>query len=178
MFFDSWSGLIRIACLAPLAYAVLVLVLRISGKRTLAKMNAFDLVVTVALGSTLASVVTSSRIPFAEGALSLVLLVLLQYGVSWASVRSSTVKQAFKSEPQLLFYDGHFMYAAMRGERVGSDDVLQAMRSEGFIDLTAVQAVVLESDGTFSVIGKGEAASDDGSTMKGVGRTEDAAPVR
>jgi uncharacterized membrane protein YcaP (DUF421 family) len=50
--FDDWTGVARVLVFAPLAYAALVAVLRISGKRTLAKMSAFDLVVTVALGST------------------------------------------------------------------------------------------------------------------------------
>ena len=55
MFFDSWAGLGRVLVVGVLAYSALVLLLRISGKRTLTKMNAFDLVVTVALGSTLAT---------------------------------------------------------------------------------------------------------------------------
>ena len=56
MLFDSWAGLGRTLLVGPLAYVALVLLLRISGKRTLTKLNAFDLVVTVALGSTLATV--------------------------------------------------------------------------------------------------------------------------
>ncbi|HUH13323.1 MAG TPA: hypothetical protein VMK65_09445, partial [Longimicrobiales bacterium] len=55
MFFDSWTGLGRVLLVGALAYAALILILRISGKRTLTKLNAFDLVVTVALGSTLAT---------------------------------------------------------------------------------------------------------------------------
>ncbi len=49
MFFDSWAGLLRVLVVGPLAYAALVLLLRVTGKRTLSKMNAFDLIVTVAL---------------------------------------------------------------------------------------------------------------------------------
>ena len=49
MFFSSWQGLLRVLVVGALAYLLLVVLLRVSGKRTLAKMNAFDLVVTVAL---------------------------------------------------------------------------------------------------------------------------------
>jgi uncharacterized membrane protein YcaP (DUF421 family) len=56
MWFDSWSDLARILVVTPLAYGALVAVLRMSGARTLSKLNAFELVVTVALGSTLATV--------------------------------------------------------------------------------------------------------------------------
>jgi uncharacterized membrane protein YcaP (DUF421 family) len=88
MLFDSWSGLGRVVLVGTLAYAALVLVLRISGKRTLTKLNAFDLVVTVALGSTLATVLLSKSVALVEGVLAMVLLVLLQYAITWLSVRS------------------------------------------------------------------------------------------
>ena len=55
MWFDSWSDVVRVVSIGAAAYATLVAMLRISGKRTLAKLNAFDLIVTVALGSTLAT---------------------------------------------------------------------------------------------------------------------------
>ena len=67
MFFDGWAGLLRVLVVGALAYAALVLLLRVSGKRTLSKMNAFDLVVTVALGSTLATVLPSRDVALAEG---------------------------------------------------------------------------------------------------------------
>jgi uncharacterized membrane protein YcaP (DUF421 family) len=70
MFFDSWTGLGRVLVVGTLAYFALVLTLRVSGKRTLSKLNAFDLVVTVALGSTLATVLLSKDVALAEGLLA------------------------------------------------------------------------------------------------------------
>ena len=81
MLFDSWTGLGRVVLVGALAYVALVLLLRISGKRTLSKLNAFDLVVTVALGSTLATVLLSKSVALAEGVLALGLLIFLQYAV-------------------------------------------------------------------------------------------------
>ncbi len=66
-FFDSWSAMGRTVVVGVLAYLALVLLLRVSGKRTLSKMNAFDLVVTVALGSTLATVLLSTSVALARG---------------------------------------------------------------------------------------------------------------
>ena len=84
MFFDSWTGLGRVLLVGTLAYVALVLLLRISGKRTLTKLNAFDLVVTVALGSTLATVLLSKSVALAEGVVALALLVSLQYAIALA----------------------------------------------------------------------------------------------
>ncbi len=71
MFFDTWTGLIRIVVVGVLAYAGLVFLLRVSGKRTLSKMNAFDLVITVALGSLLATVLLSQNVALVSKGCSL-----------------------------------------------------------------------------------------------------------
>ncbi|GAA1435064.1 DUF421 domain-containing protein [Mycobacterium cookii] len=151
MFFDSWTGLVRVVVAGTSAYAALVLLLRVSGKRTLAKLNAFDFVVTVALGSTLATIVLSSSVALVEGVTALALLVALQYVVAWASVRSPRVERLVKSEPTLLYRDG-FLMGAMRRQRVTVDEVVQAARGQGHADLGSVAAVVLETDGSLSFL--------------------------
>ena len=70
-----------------LAYAALILLLRASGNRTLSKMNAFDFVVTVALGSTLATMLLSADVALAEGVVALALLIGLQFVITWLSAR-------------------------------------------------------------------------------------------
>lgn len=151
MFFDDWQGLIRVVVVGSCAYVALIVLLRASGKRTLAKLNAFDLVVTVSLGSTLATVLLSSSVALAEGITALVLLAALQYVVAFASTRSGLVERLVKSEPTLLYHDG-FLRGAMRRERVTSDEIRQAARAQGHAELTAVAAIVLENDGTLSVL--------------------------
>lgn len=151
MFFDDWFGLLRVLIVGTSAYVVLVALLRVSGKRTLAKLNAFDLVVTVALGSTLATVLLSSDIALAEGVVALLLLVSLQWAVAWASRRSPRVERLVKAEPSLVYRDG-FLPAAMKSERVTADELRQAARSEGHADLDEVRAIVLENDGSLSVL--------------------------
>ena len=151
MFFDDWSGLVRVVVVGTCAYAALIVLLRASGKRTLAKLNAFDFVVTIALGSTLATVLLSSSVALAEGVLALALLAGLQYLVAWASVRSSRVERIVKSEPRLVYHDG-FLPRAMRQERVTADELHQAARRQGHADLAQVTAMVLETDGTLTVL--------------------------
>ena len=151
MFFDTWSDLGRLLVVGPLAYAALVAVLRVSGKRTLSKLNAFDLVVTVALGSTLATILLSSTVSLAEGVAALLLLVGLQYVLTWTSVRWPPLARAVKSEPALVYWEG-FLEAAMRRERVTAEEVRQAARAQGHADLSRVSAVVLETDGSFSIL--------------------------
>ncbi|ESR24942.1 DUF421 domain-containing protein [Lutibaculum baratangense] len=170
MFFDSWSDLVRILVVGTLAYAGLVLFLRISGKRTLAKMNAFDLVVTVALGSTLATVLLSKDVALLEGLLAFALLIALQYGIAWASVRSETVTKVVKAEPTLILHEGRILPDALRRSRVVEAEVLAALREQGHADMREVLAVVLETDGSFSVIGKRPEGGATASTLRNVDR--------
>ena len=165
MFHDSLDDLLRVVLVGPAVYAWLVLVLRTIGKRTLAQLNAFDFIVTVALGSTLATVLLSSDVSWTEGALALVVLALLQYVAAWVSVRSARARSALISQPVRLLVDGQMDREAMLAQRVSEEDVRQAVRGAGLGCLGSVAALVLETNGTFSVIptdalGSGSALDD------------------
>ena len=153
--FSSWPAVGRMILVGVLAYVVLIASLRISGKRTLAKMNAFDLVVTVALGSLLSSTIVSRTVPLADGMVALALLIALQFTVAWISLRSGWVRRLVKSAPSLLVRDGALIESTMRRERVDRDEVLAAIRSKGIVAMSDVGAVVLETDGSFSVLPRG-----------------------
>jgi uncharacterized membrane protein YcaP (DUF421 family) len=152
MFFTNWHALLRIGVVGVCAYAALLVLLRISGKRTLSKLNAFDFVVTVALGSTLATMLLSKQTALADGILAFAVLVGLQYLVAWLSVRSRRISRLVKSEPRLLFYRGQFLRDAMRDERVTEGEVVAAVRQQSFATVEEVEAVVLETAGELSVL--------------------------
>jgi uncharacterized membrane protein YcaP (DUF421 family) len=151
-FFQSWSVLARTFVIGVLAYLSLVLLLRVSGRRTLSKMNAFDFVVTVALGSTLATILLNRNVALAEGAVALALLIALQYVITWSSVRIAWVKRVVTGDPMLLFYRGEMLKAEMKRSRVTEDEVIAAIRAASIGSIDDVEAVVLETDGSFSVL--------------------------
>lgn len=154
VFFDDWSALLRTAIVGVLAYAGLIVLLRFSGKRTLSKMNAFDLVVTVALGSTLATILLSKDVALAQGVLAFALLIGLQFAITWSSTRTGWVRRLVTGEPSLLLYRGTYLPKALRRERVTEEDIRAAVRSAGLAALEDAEAVVLETDGSFSVVQK------------------------
>lgn len=153
--FQNWGILGRTLIIGVAGYVALIAILRLSGKRTLAKMNAFDFIVTIALGSTLSALLISPDVALAEGVLALALLVGLQLVTAWASSRYSRVKGIVTAEPTLLVLRGDTLPDALRRERVAAMEVHQAARQQGYASLHDVEAMVLESDGTFSVIGRG-----------------------
>lgn len=156
LFFNSWNDLGRVLILGVLGYISLVLLLRVSGNRTLSKLNAFDFVITIALGSTFGSLILNKNIALAEGIVAFAVLIGLQYVMAWLAVRSDTIKKAIKNEPALLYYNGEYLKDAMDRSRVVKSEIEQSVRNQGYANLEKVEAVVLETDGSFSIISKSE----------------------
>jgi uncharacterized membrane protein YcaP (DUF421 family) len=155
MLFAGWLPILRTILVGSLAYIALIATLRISGKRTLAKLNAFDLVVTVALGSALASILLSQDVALAQGLTAFATLVGLQFLVAWGSVRSRRLARLVRSEPALLVRHGEVLPDALRRARITEAELRTVIRASSHPDPEDVAAVILESDGSFSVIGTG-----------------------
>jgi uncharacterized membrane protein YcaP (DUF421 family) len=166
MWFDTWAQVLRVLIAGAVAYVAVLLVLRVAGKRTLAKLNAFDLVVTVAVGSTLATIFLDAAVSIAEGITALVLLAALQTVAALVSSRLKKGHAILTSPPTVLVTHGRFHDEALRRQRISPAEVRQAIRSAGEGDANAVAAVVLESDGSLSVIA--EDSLGDGSALLGV----------
>ena len=155
IFFDTWASLGRVILIGTLAYAGLVVMLRVSGKRTLSKMNAFDLIVTIALGSTLATVLLNRSVPLVEGLAAFALLVGLQYVITWLSVRSDQFQDLIKAEPTVLISKGKPVPDALTRQRVTMEEIRAAMRQSGHAELNSDITVVLETDGSLSILAPG-----------------------
>ncbi|KOF08976.1 membrane protein [Planococcus glaciei] len=152
MFEITFQSFIRIATVGTLAYIDLIILLRISRKRTLSQLNMFDFVITVAFGSVLSTILLNSSTSLLEGLLTFALLILFQFIITFLSVRSKPFSQMIKAEPTLLFQEGQFYRTAMKTERVTEDEMLQSVRKQGIGTLSEVKAIVLETDGTLSII--------------------------
>ncbi|HLW18892.1 MAG TPA: YetF domain-containing protein [Cyclobacteriaceae bacterium] len=152
IFFDNWESIFRTFIISILAYIALVLLLRISGKRTLSKMNAFDFIVTIALGSTLATVLLNKDVALADGVLAFTVLILLQYVITYFSARSKTFSDLVKSTPSLLVYKGKMLENVMKKERIAKDEIFALVREKGLSNLEEVDAIVLETDGSLTLI--------------------------
>ena len=159
LFFSGWATLGRTVLLGVLSYAAVVAMLRLSGKRTLSKFNMFDFVVTIAFGSVLASMLITRNVTLAQGVVAFAVLIGLQFAVTWASVRSERFQKLVKASPTVLFRNGDWDDGALTRTRVSREEGLASMRQSGVGGLDLVAALVLETDGTISVIRK-EALGD------------------
>ena len=159
MLFNSWDSLQHTLIIGSLGYLAIIFLMRISGKRTLSKWNSFDFIVTIAFGSILATLMLSKDTSLIQGVLAIGLLVLFQFVITWISVRSDIFQGWIKAEPTLLLFQGEFQSNAMRHQRVCKGEILAALRTNGMAALEDAEAVILETDGSFSVIKKLEDSS-------------------
>lgn len=163
--FINLNPFIELTISGIITYISIIIILRLSGKRTLAKWNSFDYVVTVAFGSILATALVSTEDEFGKEILAFALLVLLQLIITWISVRFSIIQKLIKSEPALLLCRGEMQRDIMKRERVAEEEILSALRNSGVSAVEDADAVILETDGSFSVIPN---IADGASALKGV----------
>ena len=148
----DWTGFLDVGLRAILGYAVLLLIVRFSGNRTLAKLRAFDLVVTIALGSLLATAVTDRDAPISHVLLAVACLVALQWLVAALSARSERFNRLVTSRSILLYEGGAFDRKALRRARVTPEQVEGAARQAGHVGMATVAGAWLEENGSISIV--------------------------
>lgn len=149
---DGWDPILRILLVGTFGYVWLVLLLRSTGPRNMAKMTPFDFVITVTLGSAFGRVLTASEVSLSEALVTFSLLVALQWVFASGRARWSAVARLVDPGPTLLYHDGQPVDRALRRHRMIESDLHSAAREKGFGSLEDVAAVVLQADGTFAVI--------------------------
>ena len=161
VFFDNWQDLLQIAITAPVVYVFIILSVRVFGKRSTSQMNNFDWVVTVAIGSIAASGIMLKDVSLSETLLAIALLLSFQWLLTKAVKNYAPVGRFVKATPTLLVNDGTFIEENMHDERITQGEVMAAVRESGMINLDEVQFVILETDATFSVIGRTDRGNTD-----------------
>ena len=154
LFVAGWPALLRIVMVGTVTFIGLVLLLRLTGNRTLSRLTTFDFIVTVAVGAVFGRALTAKDVSVAEALLAIVLLIVLQYVFSWLKMQSRTMERMFSAEPVVLYMDGDVREVAMRRERLTVNDLMSAVRTHGFRSLDEVDAVILEATGRISVFAK------------------------
>lgn len=149
--FNNWQSVFRVIIMAFSAYMLLIFMLRLSGKRTLSQMNAFDFVVTVALGSCLSSVILTKNVTLSEGITAMGMLVFLQYLLTWLCIRVPIVERLIKSHPNTLVKKGILLEQQMKKERITKDEIYSALRQSHSENMDNVVSITLETNGKLSV---------------------------
>ena len=151
-FFDGAQSLYGTAVTALVMYPLIVALIRLFGKRAVSKMNNFDWIVTVAVGSLVASAIGFESVTILDALLAIAVLLGLQWALTKAMASSGRAVDVAVATPTLLVHDGRVLDDAMRAERIGRDELLAAIRGHGVAAVEDCFAVVLESNAKISVV--------------------------
>jgi len=152
IFESSFEDLIRIVGSIVLIYLLIILYTRFMGKRSTSQLNNFDWIVTVSMGSIVASTIVLKNVSVTEGGISIFILILLQYILTKCMYKSKFFRSIVKSTPQLLLFEGEFIDENMKKERILKPEVYAAIRQSGLKSVKQIYAIVLETNSKISVI--------------------------
>jgi uncharacterized membrane protein YcaP (DUF421 family) len=136
-------------------------VMRATGKRELAEMGPFDLVLLIVVGDVIQQAVTQEDMSLTGASIVLATMGLLVVTANALTRRSDRARHLLEGHPTTVVRDGSVDQDAMRLERLPMSDLLEAARSKGIDDLAKVKYAILEPNGRFSFITDEDSTSDD-----------------
>ena len=143
--------LLMTAARALAVYALLLVVVRALGRRTVGNFSAFDLLVALMLGEIVDEMIYGD-VRFIQGTVAIVTIGAITYADSWLSYWDHGVEAVLEGKPTIVVKNGEFHKPGMRRERMNEKDVLAALRIQGVRDMREVEYAIVEHDGTVSVV--------------------------
>lgn len=148
----SWRTIGYVIVSTVAIYASTLAAIRLAGRRTVAELSAFDVVITVAIGSLVASTATSSDPGYAAGFTALLTLLVLQVGIAAMRQRSGTLRRLLDFKPETVFDGGRVhLPSGPHTSQMTRDELHSKLRERGVFDLDDVTLVVVEPTGKVSV---------------------------
>ena len=147
------DDLVNVAVTALAMYAVVLACARLAGVRSFAEMSTFDIAITIAIGSTIATTVVADSPALSRGIAGIVALYALQLAVSALRGRFRAAEKVLDNRPILVMGpSGRLLPSNMAVARITEDDLRASLRSANVHDLTQVKAVIMEGTGDIHVL--------------------------
>lgn len=144
--------LLEIVLRTVVVYLVILVGLRLSGKREIGQMTVFDLVVLLLIANAVQNAMVGPDTSLTGGILAAVVLLIANAGLARLRLRSPRLKQWVEGSPTLLVLHGEVLPDHLRREGLDEETLETALREHGVADLTDVEMAVLEIDGSISVV--------------------------
>jgi uncharacterized membrane protein YcaP (DUF421 family) len=158
-----------------IVYLCLIGFLRLFGKRELAQLNPFDLVVLLSLSNTVQNAIIGDDNSVTGGIVGAFSLLAINWALMWLLYRTPKLTAALEGEPSTIIREGVLDEAEMKRQTLTHEDLISVLNKNGFNEISDVDVCVLEPNGTFFVKGK-TPSSDDverGELMAMVGELRD-----
>lgn len=137
-------------------FTIIIVITRIFGLRTFAKMSSFDFASTIAVGSVMASVILNTNYSLVKGGVALGTIIGFQTLFSFLIRKVKILQKLFTNKPQIIMWNGKMLHKKMKRCNVGEADLIAKLREANVHDFNEVKAVIFESTGDVSVIHNNE----------------------
>ncbi len=151
-FFPGANVLLQIVLRTGVIYLLVLIGVRLSGKREVGQMTPFDLTLLLLLSNSVQNAMTGPDTSLLGGAVAAATLLILNYLVANVSGGSRRFRKLVEGEPSLLIHDGKIIDSHMAKERVSMDELHRALREHGLNSCDQVALAVLEVDGSISCL--------------------------
>jgi len=152
VFFPGGHVLLQIVLRTGIIYLLVLIGVRLSGKREVGQMTPFDLTLLLLLSNSVQNAMTGPDTSLTGGAVAACTLLVLNYGVAAVSGSNRRLRRLIQGEPSLLVHDGKVIESHMARERVSMDELHRALREHGINSCDQVALAVLEVDGSISCL--------------------------
>ena len=152
VFFPGGHVLLQIVLRTGIIYLLVLIGVRLSGKREVGQMTPFDLTLLLLLSNSVQNAMTGPDTSLTGGAVAACTLLVLNYGVAAVSGSNRRLRRLIEGEPSLLVHDGKVIESHMARERVSMDELHRALREHGINSCDQVALAVLEVDGSISCL--------------------------
>jgi len=142
--------MLQIALRTAVIYLVVLIGVRLSGKREVGQMTPFDLTLLLLLSNSVQNAMTGPDTSLAGGVVAATTLLVLNYVIGALSGRNTRFRHVVQGEPSLLVHDGQAIESHMDREHVSMDELERALREHGIANVRDVALAVLEVDGSIS----------------------------
>jgi uncharacterized membrane protein YcaP (DUF421 family) len=148
---------------AAFVWVLLAVAMRVGGKREIAQMSAFDLIMLVTVGDLIGQTVMQEDYSLTAGVLAVCTFALMAVGLQYVTWRFPATQSAIEGRPSIIVRDGVADFDVLHSERIPLHDLHEAARGGGIRDLRDIDLCVLETDGSFSFFTKGGSGDDEAS---------------
>ncbi|OAT79378.1 DUF421 domain-containing protein [Desulfotomaculum copahuensis] len=139
-----------------LIYLIVLIVVRLMGKREIGQLSPFDFVVAIIIAELAAIPMESTAMPIWEGVIPLLTLAVLEVLLSYAALYSPCLRRILDGQPQVVIRNGHIIKRELRHARYNLNDLLAQLREKGVVNIGDVEFGVLETSGRLSIIPKSQ----------------------
>ena len=168
LLFISAERLASAGISAAILFVVIVVLIRLLGKRATGQMSNFDWMISITVGSLAASGILLKDVSLADVILAIAVIGLLQWATAWLASRSEWFESLVRARPRLLVHKGRLLEEDMRRERISRHEIFSYLRANGYVGPEEANWVVLENDGTMTVIPRQDAGFDDAGLLDDV----------